>query len=114
RRAVVETLAGLFRDRHDRPIMGVLLGPGCEGKTTALLQAAYAVLQRDSKWRVLRRVDEAAPVPVDELLAVFQPDFKYLVLIDEADRAAESVYTLVNQLSLSRVSDVHLLLASRD
>ena len=114
KRSVVDTVAGWFRECSGRTIVGVLLGPGCEGKTTALLQAAYVILQHDSMWRVLRRVDEAAPVPIDELVAVLQPDFKYLVLIDEADRAADSVSTLVNRLSSSRVGDMHFLLASRD
>lgn len=114
RREVVATLASWYRGRPSRTVAGLLLGPGCEGKTTAVMQAAYALLQDEPNWIVLRRVDEAAPVPPEELLAVFQADVSYLVVIDEADRAAESVHALIGRLSSAGINGVHFLLASRD
>ena len=61
RRQIVGTLAQHFQDADTavRSIVALLLAPACEGKTTALLQAAYEIVKGKALWRVLRRSDDA-------------------------------------------------------
>src|ERR1039457_2072283 len=65
RRTAVAELAACFpfQKGADQTVVGVLLGPGCEGKTTVLLQAAYRLIESNPGWRVLRRVDETRSLP---------------------------------------------------
>jgi predicted MPP superfamily phosphohydrolase len=116
RRTAVAELAGCFpcQKGADRTVVGVLLGPGCEGKTTVLLQAAYQLIESNPGWRVLRRVDETGPITTREILPILEHNRPCLVVVDEADRSAKEVHELVMHLPTSLKGSVHILLASRD
>ena len=91
KRAAVAELSACFpcRAGTGQTVVGVLLGPGCEGKTTVLLQATWALVESNPGWTVLRRVDETAPVLPGELLKLVEQWHPCLVVVDEADRSAD-------------------------
>lgn len=116
RRRNVAELAACFpcQKGANQTVVGVLLGPGCEGKTTVLLQAAYQLIESNPIWRVLRRVDETSPIITREILPIFEHYRPCLVVVDEADRSAKEVHELVMHLPTHLRGSVHFLLASRD
>jgi len=116
RRQIVGTLAGHFHDVDAavRPIVTLLLAPACEGKTTALLQGAYEIVKRKAEWRVLRRSDDAEPLNPADILPVLSNAHRWLLVIDEADRLAGDIFTLIQQLPAELEGRVHFLIACRD
>lgn len=116
RRRVVGDLVDRFRqaDTAAKPIVTVLLAAGCEGKTTALLQAAFAIVEGENDWRILQRRDESQPLVPDEIVRVMDKNYHWLLLLDEADNAVTKLETLLKGLPLSLHGRVHALLACRD
>lgn len=116
RRRIVSDLVNRFRqaDRSDKPIVTLLLAAGCEGKTTALLQAAYMIVEGKSDWRILQRRDESQHLMPDEILPLLDKSYNWLLLLDEADSAAVDLQSLLKRLPLASHGRVHALLASRD
>ena len=116
RRKVVAALTARFQDAETatRPIVAVLLAAGCEGKTTALLQAAHQVVHDKPEWRILRRGDDAEPLQPTEILPLLSKEHRWLVVIDEADRVAKTVVEMLPRISSALQGRVHFLLACRD
>lgn len=116
RRAIVGRLASAFAHPAEgaKPIATLLLAPACEGKTTALLQAAHVVAQSDPSWRVLRRLDDTAGLGVAELLDVIDAEHHWLIVIDEADGVANELHALAGALPVELDGRVHFMLACRD
>lgn len=116
RRKIVARLVGHFRDAEtaESPIVTLLLAASCEGKTTALLQAAHAVVKGREDWRILQRRDEAQALVTDDLLPVLNKDFNWLLLLDEADRIASDLQAFIKRLPRELHGRVHCLLACRD
>ena len=116
RRRIVVNLVDRFQhaDTADKPIVTLLLAAGCEGKTTALLQAAYAIVEKKNDWRILQRRDESQSLVYDEILPVLDKNYNWLLLLDEADHAAGELQTLLKRLPQSLHGRVHALLACRD
>lgn len=116
RRNVTKSLVKHFANPdHDRPPQVVLLlGASCEGKTTALLQAAYGVLEQNRSWKILRRTDETKPVDPSQLMPLLSSGGEWLVVIDEADRAAQGVVQLLQQAPAPLRGKLHFLLACRE
>lgn len=116
RRQIVDRLASTFQnaETYDGSIVTLLLAAGCEGKTTALLQSAYSVIKSRDDWRILQRRDESQPISKGELLPVLDKEHYWLLLLDESDRAASDLLTLLQQLPLELHGKVHCLLACRD
>lgn len=116
RRRIVADLVDRFQhsDTADKPIVTLLLAAGCEGKTTALLQAAYAIVEKKNDWRILQRRDESQPLVPDEIIPVLDKNYNWLLLLDEADHAAGELQTLLERLPKSLHGRVHSLLACRD
>ncbi|HEY0075681.1 MAG TPA: metallophosphoesterase [Abditibacteriaceae bacterium] len=116
RRKVVTRLvthfSGLLEDEQPRLVL--LLGAGCEGKTTALLQAAHDVVQKHRDWQILVRKDETQPIEPEKLLPLLSCGQQWLVVIDEADSAALSLFSLLDQSSDELRGKVHFLLSCRD
>lgn len=115
-RKIVGALASRFQgaEAAGRSLVTVLLAAGCEGKTTAMLQAAYQVVQDKPDWRILRRVDDAEPFQPDEILPQLTKEYCWLVVIDEADRAAKPITEFLPRLPSELHGRVHFLLACRD
>jgi hypothetical protein len=116
RRRVVCDLVDRFLqfDTTGKPVVTLLLAAGCEGKTTAMLQAAYAIVEGKNDWRILQRRDESQPLVVKDILAVLDDDYRWLLLLDEADNAAVQLQDLLKQLPQTQNGRVHALLACRD
>lgn len=88
--------------------------PVARGKTTALLQAAHAVVRDRQDWRILQRRDESKPLVVDDILPVLTKGFHWLLVLDESDRIATELLALLKRLPSELHNRVHLLLACRD
>lgn len=116
RREIVGRLVDDFREAEGAggPIVTLLLAAGCEGKTTALLQAAHGVVKDRQDWRILQRRDESQPLLVDEILLVLSKGFHWLLVLDESDRIASDLFTLLKRLPRELHGRVHALLACRD
>lgn len=116
RRQIVRRLTAIFAtsDKSDRPTVGLLLGAACEGKTTALLQAAYDIAKENPDWKILRRSDETQSLNPSQLLSLLDAAHAWLIVIDDADNAARGVVSLIEQLPRRARGIVHFLLACRD
>jgi len=116
RRTAVADLAACFPGPGgaDQTVVGILLGPGCEGKTTVLLQATFALVESNPGWKVLRRVDETSPVVLSDFLKLLDQCQPCYVVVDEADRTANDIHQLVMHLPAALRGRTHFILASRD
>lgn len=116
RRKIVGRLVGHFQNAEmaETPIISLLLAAGCEGKTTAMLQAAFEIVKERKDWCILQRRDETTPLVADDILPVLAKDFHWLLLLDEADRAASDLLAFIKQLPRELHGRVHCLLACRD
>lgn len=116
RRKIVARLTACFQgfENSSRPIVTLLLAAGCEGKTTAMLQAAYMVTCGQSKWRILRRVDDAGLFNSSEMLPLLNQEFLWLVVVDEADRISEEIFKFLQHMPSNLQGMVHFLIACRD
>ena len=116
RRHIVGDLVNrlLHADSAGRSIVALLLAAGCEGKTTALLQAAFRIVEGKNDWRILQRRDESQPLVPDEILPVLTQDYKWLLLLDEANHAATDLHALIHRLPSALHGRVHALLTCRD
>lgn len=116
-RAVAERLANRFRAVHTgatKPKVVLLAGAGGEGKSTAVLHAAAALVEdKHHGWTCLRRQAANADLPDDTFskLPVI-PAHAWVVVIDDADNVVHGVLAALSKIP-SR-TDIHLLLASRD
>lgn len=116
RRKIVGALAAHFQEAEGsaRPIVTLLLAAGCEGKTTALLQTAGEMTKEKPGWRILQRTDDAAPMDWNTLLPLLATEYRWLVLLDEADRIAKDLISILQKIPAGLQERVHFLLASRD
>lgn len=116
RRKIVARLVDRFRhaESANRPIVTLLLAAGCEGKTTAMLQAAHDIIRGREDWRILQRRDESRALVVDDILPVLSDSFHWLLVLDEPDQIANDLLLLLDRLPHELYGRVHALLACRD
>ena len=116
RRGIVTRLVERFSQAESagRPIVTLLLAAGCEGKSTALLQAAHAVAGRNENWRILQRQDESKPLTPEDIRVLLDEKHHWLIVVDEADNAASALHALLKRLPDTLHGKVHALLACRD
>lgn len=116
RRGIVNDLIQCFESVNavGKPNVTLLLAAGCEGKSTALLQAAYEIVSKKEKWRIMHRRDESQPLNVESMIPLLDKESNWLLLIDEADNAAADVYRLLSELPDTQYGQVHAILACRD
>lgn len=117
RRRIVDTLSQHFQSSgaSRKSIVTLLVSAACEGKTTALLQAAYNVVSgQETKWRILHRYDDSQLLSPDELLSLFEQQFDWLLVIDEADQIAGNLLEAIKRLPENMKGRVHAILACRD
>lgn len=116
RREIVEKLVAPFKVKasKDMPTVTLLTAAGCEGKTTAILQAAYEIIKDDPEWSILRRKNDLRPLNIHELAPFLSGEGKWLIVLDGADQAAKAVYAFAtSDVELAR-GKVSFLLGSRD
>lgn len=116
RRDIVGKLVGAFRGCEDFniPTVALLTAAGCEGKTTALLQAAFEIIKDDPEWSVLRRLTDTRPFDINELVPILSRPGRWLVVLDGADQAAKAVQKLAESKAELANGKVSFLLACRD
>lgn len=114
RREIVGKISDVFRNDSDTITVCTLLAAGCEGKTTALLQAALEVLRNDRSKRVLFRTNHTSPFNARELIEILKTNKKWLVVIDEADQLAIDVHQFIETGCRGFEGRIDFLLASRD
>jgi hypothetical protein len=116
-RWIVETTITRFRQRHHgapRPLATLLTGAGGEGKSTALLQAAAALVRDTTQsWTCLHREAAAAEVPANLLEGLeFRAGHAWIVALDDAENAGKGLVAALRRIAPR--TDVHLLLAARE
>lgn len=116
RRSVVNKFLNHFTNVRTSscPITALLLGAGCEGKTTSLLQSAYQFIEEHRDFKILHRRDESQPLDIEAIIPVLQPSSNWLILIDEADAVCEDLFRLFDALPDELSGKVHCMLACRD
>lgn len=114
RREIVGKLTGNFRPDAIAPQVCVLLGAGCEGKTTALLQSCLEILRIDRTKRVLCRTNHTRAFNSGELKETLQSHDNWLVVIDEGDQVAKDVLRFIDSGFEGYAGRIDFLFASRD
>lgn len=116
-RAVAERLTNRLRAVHagsSKPEVVLLAGAGGEGKSTAVLHAAAALVEDGQQaWTCLHRQAANVGLPEDLLSKLpITPGHAWVVVIDDADNIGPAILAAVKKIA-SR-TDVHLLLGARD
>jgi Calcineurin-like phosphoesterase len=97
-----------------KPQVVLLAGAGGEGKSTALLHAAVALVEdTEQSWTCLHRRAANAELPEDTFVKLpIRRDHAWVVVIDDADNIGPAILAAVKKIAAR--TDVHLLLAARD
>lgn len=116
-RQIVEDIAARFRERHDeasKPLVRLLTGAGGEGKSTALLQIAAALVRDEAQdWTCLHRVATAAEVAPNLFERLEQRDgHAWIVALDDAENAGKELAAALKHIGAR--TDIHLVLAARE
>ena len=116
-RAVAERLANRLRAAHAsaaKPAIVLLAGAGGEGKSTAILHAAAALVEdMQQAWTCLHRQAANAGLPEETFSKLpIVPGHAWVVVIDDADNIGPAILAAVKKVSARM--DVHILLAARD
>lgn len=116
-RAIAERLANRLRAVHAgaaKPEVVLLAGAGGEGKSTAVLHAAAALVEDGQQaWTCLHRQAANATLPEDTFSKLpIMPDHAWVVVIDDADNIGLSILAAGKKIATR--TDVHLMLSARD
>jgi len=111
---IVTTYEKLVAKSSDLPCVCTLLAAGCEGKTTALQQASFEIIQENPSKRILYRKNNLRPFDVENLLPVLKTHDDWLIVIDEADQVAKQVQMFAESGFAGYAGKIDFLLACRD
>lgn len=111
---IVNTYNKLLAKASDLPCVCTLLAAGCEGKTTALLQASYDIIHESPSKQILYRKNNLRPFEIDNLLPVLSTHNDWLVVIDEADQIAKQIQGFAESGLAGYTGKIDFLLACRD
>lgn len=114
RREIVGKVSNNFRPDSATPYVCALLGAGCEGKTTALLQSALEILRANRTKKLIFRTNHTRPFNGAELMDTLRRHDNWLVVIDEADQVAKEVLRFIDADFDGYGGRIDFLLASRD
>ncbi|RQV59963.1 metallophosphoesterase [Burkholderia cenocepacia] len=114
RREIVGRLSKGFRPESPSPYVCVLLGAGCEGKTTALLQSCLEILRVNKSKKILYRTNHTRQFVSSELQETLRSHDDWLIVIDEADQVAKDILRFIDAGFDGCVGKIDFLLASRD
>lgn len=114
-RSIVNRIVkSLSEKRTDKtPLLLLLIGPGGEGKSTALRQAAYELSLADAGVKVLWHRDDCQTLPHDIFSNLPNDGSTWLVVSDQADLLGKQLHASLSAASNAPRSDVRLLLATR-
>lgn len=116
-RTIAERLANRLRTVHSgaaKPEVVLLVGAGGEGKSTALLHAAAALVEdTEQAWTCLHRQAANAELPEDTFAKLpIRDRHAWVVVIDDADNIGPAILACVKKIAAR--TDLHLLLAARE
>jgi hypothetical protein len=116
-RQIAERLANRLRAIHAgaaKPEVVLLAGAGGEGKSTAVLHAAAALVEDTQQaWTCVHRQAANAELPEDTFSKLPTiSSHAWVVVIDDADNIGPAILAAVKKVAAR--TDVHLLLAARD
>lgn len=114
RREIVGKVVKNFRHEAEIPFVCVLLGAGCEGKTTALLQASLEILRANKSKKILYRTNHTRQFNGVELLETLRSHNDWLIVVDEADQIAKDILRFIDAGFDGYSGRIDFLLASRD
>ncbi|MBP5949367.1 metallophosphoesterase family protein [Pseudomonas sp. P42] len=114
-RRIVGKAANVFRNilTAERPIVVCITSAGCEGKSTALLQAAYEVVKTHPKLKILRRFNDNRPFDEKTILDLTEGADQWLIVLDEVQEADAILDFIEKNISLIQ-GRIHFLIACRD
>ncbi|WP_223430034.1 metallophosphoesterase family protein [Pseudomonas sp. GL-B-26] len=92
----------------------VILGAGCEGKTTALLQAVSDILALQPSKRVLNRTNPNRAFIPDQLLPELSEHDDWLVVVDQAEEVSREILSFIDRGCEGYSGRIDFILASRD
>lgn len=92
----------------------VLLGAGCEGKTTAMLQAVSEIVVRFPRKRVLYRKHASRKFIPSQIIATLQSHDDWLVVVDQAEEACHDILKFINDDCPGYSGRIDFVLVSRD
>lgn len=92
----------------------LLLGAGGEGKSTALLQTVCSLAKDIQNWNVIWHNDTDSHLPVELLLHLPRSKKTWLIVSDDGDLIAKSVFDLAKAIRISGRKDFQFLLCCRD
>ncbi|MGF6555501.1 calcineurin-like phosphoesterase family protein [Pseudomonas sp. S30_BP2TU TE3576] len=92
----------------------VILGAGCEGKTTALLQAVSEILASSPNKKVLNRTNPSRAFIPDQILPTLIEHDDWLVVVDQAEEVSREISNFVNSGCEGYTGRIDFILASRD
>lgn len=111
-RRIVGKVSSSFRNIHSTELPTVLCitSAGCEGKSTALLQAAYGIAKSHPDLKIIRRFNDNRPFDEKLILDLTEGTGQWLVVLDEVQEAD----VILNFIERNGNPRVHFLLACRD
>ena len=112
RRKIVSDIVSDILTANNEPHIHMLLGAGGEGKTTAFYQIIEAVIKNDNKFKVLCHRTENIFIKKKHIIDLSDSNV-WIIACDEADLFAEEIFTLMNELTIKKISNVHFLLSAR-
>mgnify|MGYP003583224469 CR=1 FL=1 len=113
RREIVNKVAGTF-SAGALPLVCAVIGAGCEGKSTALLQASLEILRARPTKKLIWRTNHTRALVPEELIDTLKSHDDWLVVIDEADQVAKDVLRFIDSDYEGYEGKIDFILASRD
>lgn len=114
RREIVKKLAAHFTITNNSSSVCALLGAGCEGKSTVLLQACYEILRKNPSKKLIFRTNHTRSFKPSELAYTLSTHDNWLIVIDEADQVAKDVLRFIDLDFEGYEGKIDFILASRD
>lgn len=114
RREIVSKVIRNFRTEVTIPLVCVILGAGCEGKTTALLQSCLEILRTNKSKKLLFRTNHTRAFNATDFLEILRSHNDWLFVIDEADQVAKDILQFIDAGFNGFTGRIDFLLASRD
>lgn len=116
-REIVDVIYNSLQSNFDNPKIQLhqLMGAGGEGKSTALRQVVYELLQKAGDcWNVLWHEQLETSITPDQIQQLSHTSKKWLIVSDEAELIAKDLLNGVKWLWKDKRDDVHFLLCCRD
>jgi len=115
-RRFVSKVVAHFKDLASAktPVVTCITSGGCEGKSTALLQASFQIATQNPGMQILRRSNDDRPFDKKFLRSYLNNDKCWLIVLDEVADEADVILSFINENIDALGGRVHFLLACRD